>query len=325
MSLPDKTSYLAEAMKGGYDYESEDRLSQVFSASFNHSATFRRLFYSFAKIKSLSNPRSITQQCEKHPNNDGRLDICLYDGNALKVIIENKIDAPLYIKQLSGYSKMHPSAKKIAMVKNFFEPFADRKGWRILHWGDLYRHIVDKRRGSPEPIVDGFVVDNFLCHMEEVGLKTVTRISRDELTALSRCVHEMRKPRNFKYSLQTQAFDVATRYLQMIENIIEMSKENDLIRKSVNKNYRFAPWIGNYFSDVKDAHHDMIIFADIRLKRRNHRVANVGTGIFFTKDNSKKVRVVTYWQKKGEAALQNETDYRGKDLVFDDYAKQVLT
>jgi len=329
MPDPAIATYLHDALKGGYDSHSEDRLSQVFAASFNHSALFRKAFYAFADIPPLAFPNARTQLCDKLNGTQGRLDVCLYDRNTRKVIIENKIDAPLYVNQLTKYSRLHSSAlvKKIALVKTFFEPFADNKGWKILHWGDLYRKVAEGKQVIDAGSTDGFVIDNFLSHLEEIGLKTVTRITSAELVGLAKAVHRMRSPKKCNFSLKMPAFEVAQRYISMLENIVEMTKEEPIIRKSVKKNYRFNPWFGGWQEgdDRVDRMHFMI-GADINLSRhRRHRVRTVGTAILFYDKKPAKCSIKTYWQGKEDTYFRNAETYKGKDLVFDSYAKQVIS
>jgi len=320
------TSYLFEALKGDYAFDSEDRLSQLFSASFNNSPKFRKLFYNFSKIRPFPDPHAITQQCDQGKMGKGRLDICIYDGKKERILIENKIDAPLFVKQLTKYSHIHPkhSVKRIALVKNFFEPFADNKGWKILHWGDFYRHLNTGLSRCGVETLDYFIINNFKTHMEEIGMKTVTRITKSELLGLAKAVYKMRSPKHCNFSLKIPAFEIAVRYIKMLKHIVEMTKAEPLIRSAVKKNYRFTPWCYGWYTDTKADRYHFMIGADIRLKRRNHRVVCVGTGILFYDKKPKKYRIATYWQGK-DNNFENETNYKGKDLILDKYAKQVIS
>ena len=324
-----QASYLLEALKGDYSFGSEDRLSQIFSASFNQSPKFRKLFYTFSGICPFSDPKAITQQCDRGERLEGRLDICLYDGKALRVIIENKIEAPLFVRQLSTYSRIHSTRliKKIALVKNFFEPFADDKGWKILHWGDFYRHLDRGLSHLGSTTLDYFIIDNFKTHIEEIGMRTVTRISRGELLGLTKAIHKMRSPKKCSFSLKMPVFEIAVRYIQMLENIVDMTKAEPIICNAVKINYRFTPWCFGWFDkDGKVDRYNFMMGVEISLKRRSrHRVKCVSTAILFYDNKPDKYKIVTYWQGKKDNDFNDCTDYKGKDLILDKYAKQVIS
>ena len=323
MHLPDQTSYLAEAMKGGYDFDSEDRLSQVFSASFNHSPTFRRLFYSFAKIKPLTNPRSTTQQCEKHPDNDGRLDVCLKEGNQERVIIESKKDARLEIEQLIRYSKMHPTTKRIALVKNCIKPFQTAKGWTILHWGDFYRHLKNSSTTTNGMSIDGFIINNFCSHMEGVELNTVTKIKDTALVSLSRVLCSMRTEQQSEMSLSLPIFETASGFVAMLEGIIERASENSSIQKVVAKDCRVAPKLRWYTHEEYGPSCE--IFVRLNVKYSKHPVLSVSTRIVFL-ENIFQVFIERKMRNRKSAA-KKEVEYlvpRETGLKYDDYADHVI-
>lgn len=319
-------SYLSEALKGGYETHSEDRLSQVFTASFNHSALFRKLFYQLTDLNPLKNPCARTQLHGSNHSLAGRLDICLYNGMKQHAIIENKIDAPLYLKQLKKYNKLYPSRsiKRIAMVKHFFEPFASTGGWTILHWGEFYRLLKtkcsDKHKGA-----DSFIVHNFISHLEALGMDTPLVLEKSELEGLAKALYKMRQPKAFWLSLKAPAFEIANQYIQMLAEIIDMTREEPVIKKVIGTSYRFNPVLSTWWNVDKLRERHLMLGVQIRIRNKRHKARSVGTAMLFYNNAPRRYQILTYWQEKDDTYFLDGVKYRGNDLVFDKYAKQVIT
>lgn len=114
-------SYLAEVLKGNYGNYSEDRLSQIFSATFNNSTFFKRAFLhtiSITKIPEFNKLISKTQMNFGSSNEDARIDIIIYKDNRPFIIIENKVESPLTKSQIIKYNKIKQlnKCKKVALV-----------------------------------------------------------------------------------------------------------------------------------------------------------------------------------------------------------------
>ena len=121
----------------------------MFVSCFNHSPKFRTCFSKFinhplAPHATASPQRSFLKGTPKRP------DVCISYGKSIKVVLENKIEAPLTAGQLKTYSSIKElsGAKKIAMVKHYFEAPAHPKGWRILHWSDFCRFLEGKTHST---------------------------------------------------------------------------------------------------------------------------------------------------------------------------------
>jgi hypothetical protein len=138
--------YLIEATRRKNEISEENRLSEVFSASFNNSKMFQKLFLSFIGHPFTNNLRSLTQKNFKVGDRNVYIDVCIIDAKGKTVIIiENKIGSSLEQRQLKTYNKVDQlnHAKKIALVKHYFEPLPNGLGWRVCHWTDLHEFYLD--------------------------------------------------------------------------------------------------------------------------------------------------------------------------------------
>lgn len=180
MTRQHQSSYLEEALAGGYSDYSEDRLSQIFCASFNHSSRFRKLFLETVNLdsKSYAALSAQTQISYEAGKKDARIDIIIYKNGKPYIVIENKVDAPLTNKQLSKYNKIKDlrRCKKLAVVKHYFDSIIQGQ-WKIYHWADLYSAYKLAFVAGISNQVDKFVISNFVEYLEMMNMSRVHQIS----------------------------------------------------------------------------------------------------------------------------------------------------
>jgi len=323
MPRPTADSYLSEALKHDYPPHSENRLSQVFAASFNHSHRFRDLFHSFTRIPSFVDSRALTEQHTA----DGRLDICICDKHGRKAIIENKVDAPLTVRQLRRYAREHQDAKKIALVRDFFEPFSSQTEWRICHWGDFYRHLVRGIEHGAQASVDHFVISNIITYLEDMDLNTVSAIELHDLDVMAQSLVKLRalKPDATLpiYPSGGSVFETANSFTSMLRSIVERSKSEPSITRKAAKNYRFAPYLKHHAA-TWDSRPYFEMGVSIRAHPRNKKVRAIYTAIRLYDGDRDNHRVVVYkMMKDGQQRL---CPHRGKGdvLEFESYCEHVI-
>lgn len=320
-------NYLCESLRGDHDFGSENRLTQVFSAAFNVSTKFRQYFLAFVHHKPLYGATAETQisflQREQR-----RPDICIRTARTIKVVIENKVDSPLTVRQLRSYSGINGlrHARKIAMVKHFFEPFSTVKDWSIYHWGDFYRFLEARIRHIQPDQTDYFIIRNFLNYLETVGMKTPTRITKAELQMLAKAIFQLRNSKSPSFSLKKPVFEIANKYVDMLESVVNLlrTEKAKTVRSRLGKAYRFNPSISNWYVDDSEKKHMRVCLStEIRLKKKIHGRRLIATGLFFNNKSPTQYEFITYAQKDGPE-FGPERRYRTKDLILDNYAKHVL-
>jgi len=320
------SSYLLTSISGSFPTKSENRLSKVFCASFNNSDTFQKLFLKFIGIKERSKLIAIDQNYRKTKRRNF-LDIVIYTRdrygmpNKLKLVIENKINAALTGKQLIDYNKVKgirniPKSRKIALVKNYFE--LKDYSWRIKHWTELYLFFTKFCKTSNSSI-DTFIINNFLKYLEENNMSTVNSISREDLNSIIEIfsVTEKLKSGNvFKTLKWQQSFDIATKFIKMMEEVVIRAKESPVILKK-SKKFQFNPRISSIEPDEEKL---PFLWSYIQLKK-NKRYKSLCTGITF-KDN--KSMIITFVKDLNDE-YDKELIFKGKVLDLDKYSKLTIT
>jgi hypothetical protein len=196
--------FITQSLDGDYGSFSEDRLTQLAAASFNHSRVFRVCFLKFLRARDANkaiNARAETQRPVWRNGERGRLDMVVKRGHRTVAIVENKVDAPLLSRQLKFYNEVPElkSAKKIALVRHYFETQGFDANWRVLHWRDFYL-VLRARVDGPKsiPPTDKFVLRSFIEYLEAANMHTPTRIAKRDMKDLARML------RGLRYASETQ-------------------------------------------------------------------------------------------------------------------------
>jgi len=246
--------FVTQALTGNYDPLSENRLTQLTAASFNHSAVFRRCFLEFLGVRkgrTTTNCRALPQQSIWRRRELGHLDLEITRGGRTVAIVENKVDAPLRARQLRFYAggPRLKSAKKIALVQNYFD-FTEGAGeWDVLHWRDFYLVLcacLDREKLAHATDTDTFILQNFKEYLETAHMHAPTVITKTDLNDLALMLHGLRYPDKTKFKtihLKDTVFQTAADWIRMMESIFEDSQLMSRLNKAARKQYRFTPCI----------------------------------------------------------------------------------
>ncbi len=324
-----QSSYLEGALAGGYSEYSEDRLSQIFCTSFNHSGRFRKIFLDTVNIDSKSYDILFaqTQIGYEVGKEDARIDIIIYKNSKPYVVIENKVDAPLTNKQLNKYDKVRglERCKKLAIVKHYFDSIFQGQ-WKIYHWADLYSAYKRAFVSGISNQLDKFVISNFIEYLEMMNMSRVHQISKSELIGFSQAIHNLRFEKSPYVSLtKKNIFEMGGQLLSVLEEIIDLVRQEPILTKSIGGKFRFSPVIGSWWQDEKTGYLNFSIHVQISVPKTKNKVKYLGTGFFFYNDYPKKYAVMTYAKPKNGIDFIEETYFSKKDLIVDKYAKEVIS
>jgi|GEM_PF-2296166 len=323
----DETSYLKEVLAGGYSNYNEDRLSQICCASFNHSNLFKRIFLRTINLnnKSISELTAKTQISYGLGKEDARIDIIIYKNSTPFIVIENKVDSPLTSWQLGKYDKISvfDRCKKVVIVKHYFDSIV-RSQWKIYHWADLYSAFTKAMNTGVNNPIDNFVISNFIEHLELMNMSRVNRISKNELIGFSEAIYKLRNKKRYISLTNRNIFETGNQLLSILEEIIDLVRQEQIITKSVGRNFRFTPNIGSWWQEEK-TENNFSITVGISVPKTKNKIKYLGTGFFFYDDDPKKCTITTYAQPKGGGEFIENVDYPKKDLVTDHYTKQVIS
>lgn len=222
-------NYLSEVISGGYQSYSENRLSQIFAASFNQSKQFQRKFFNFVgyRIKKgiYSARREVSQVFRGGKGrNDIIIDRKIFNKKLDEIVIENKIEEQLGNIQLKNYNKISGlPQKRVALIKSCYEIIDDKLNWNVKHWHEFYLYLKNQKYKT----IDDFVIKNFLNHMEELQMDAVNTITKEELIKISNFFYNTRyvlnnpytaiNPQNVNYNL----FEIMNNYIKMLTSIVD--------------------------------------------------------------------------------------------------------
>lgn len=329
MAIQHEASYLKEVLTGEYSNYNEDRLSQICCASFNHSHLFKKMFLHTINLdsKSISELIAKTQISYGLAKEDARIDIIIYKNSKPFIVIENKVDAPLTSWQLEKYDKIREfnRCKKVVIVKHYFDSIV-RSQWKIYHWADLYSAFTKAINAGINNPIDNFVISNFVEHLELMNMSRVNRISKSELLGFSQAINNLRFERYPYVSLtKRNIFDTGGQLLSTLEEIIDLVRQEQILTKSIGGNFRFSPKISSWYQEEKMKQHNFSIIVEISVPKTKNKVKYLGTGFFFFNDYPKKYDIMTYAKPKGGREFIEDMYYPKKDLITDQYAKEVIS
>jgi hypothetical protein len=315
--LEDET-YLSEVIRGGYRENTEERFSQLFKATYNHSNSFQKLTN---KLFGLRNRNKIVCESEIRFGHD-RLDLVFYSKATPVLIIENKIESTLTVSQLNRYSnnRLIPNVKKIAITKNL--PLIEMpKTWKYLNWSDIYHSLL--KQISNKNNIEAFLLGLLAKKMEDLEMTTVKTISKREFIGLADAMHQIKDQPFPQISLSRNAFtSVIDKYIGFLHEIYVQAMKQSWSKKLVNK--RFTPWIGHWWPEEKKKKVHLWIGLEFRFKKQIGKINRVGTGIHFY-GKQQKYSIEIYTSDKANNYLPNEKVIRSGNLNLDKYVAETIS
>ena len=329
MAIQHDASYLKEVLAGEYSNYSEDRLSQICCASFNHSRLFRKVFLDTINLdsKSISELKAETQIGYGLAKEDARIDIIIYKNSKPFIVIENKVDAPLTSWQLEKYDKIRDfdRCKKVVIVKHYFDSII-RSQWKIYHWADLCSAFTKAVSAGINDPIENFVLSNFVEHLELMNMSRVNRISKSELVRFSEAIYKLRNKNPYMSLTKRNIFETGNQLLSVLEEIIDLVRQEQIITKSIGRNFRFTPNINSWWLEER-TENNLSITVGISVPKTKNKVKYLGTGFFFYANKPEKYDIKTYAQStpRGGGEFIEETHYPKRDLLTDHYAEEVIS
>jgi len=276
--------FVLELADKDYPSFSEDRLTQIFSASFNNSKEFRKIFLNLIGVGTRQDLRSETQK----QYGDSKLDVLILKENKPYIVIENKVDSTVYASQLRKYNsiKAVKNAKKVLIVKHL----PDRKipkQWKVIHWVDLYMELSKLLENRDLPEIDKFICSNFASYLKEMGMYIPPKISKKDFYEMCEFIKRIRKDGQFELSINKVAIEsllTFVLYIQEITKIVFKEKEyNDIKKKIARGRCPTRQYIRiNYLDDEANNKHFNIFIGSqfINLKNFNKDIWWIGAGVF---------------------------------------------
>ena len=330
-------SYLLEATVGNYLNRGEDRLSQIFSASFNASFEFRKIFLKMIKSNCPAKDLiSKTQQSFSKAIGKDRIDILIEQRTRYKdiprIIIENKTDAELTEAQLMKYNNIEElkKCKRIAITKHYYQSF-ENIGWDNYYWTNMYQHIIEwhRKNKTKEAKTDGFIIDNFKRYLEDNKMANVSSIKKIEFKKLAEAMYKLREDNKPHFTLKDyQIFETASNYLSVLEDTISELHNNRVIMKKLDRNVRFSPiiawWIEEDEQEKAFPFLGVEMYLNNKVKYRGNKLYSIGTGIHFNNSAKGNYAIESYISDKDGDYIREHFHSFTKELNCEKYKKEVL-
>lgn len=325
-----------QLLNGEHRSYSEDRLTQVTAACFNHSNEFRRCLMRFLGIRNASNSSkaSASTQLPVWGRGDfGRLDLGISRNGTLAAIVENKVESPLNVAQLKHYSRVPElkTAKKIILVKNYFDRSLVVDGWRLLHWRDFYLQLCRTRREKSLSETDRLVINNAIEYLEATHMHVPTEISKQALNDLAKTLRGIRYPKKISFSnvySTTPVFETAADWISMMEAVFEQSRLTTKLEKAARKKYRFKPCVSHWYQNGTEGKNKkypwVSIHASISFHKPRGNTAGVGFGLFVNEYARWSVDAFRWFEGNRSDEEKRLIDGR-RNVLLTELSKQVLT
>jgi len=291
---------------------------------------FRRLFCRFIDHPFEKNLRAVTQKHFAVSGKDIYIDVGIVDAKGEAVIvIENKVNSPLTLGQLRKYNqaKRLVNTRKIAIVKSYFESLSDELQWPVYHWADLYGFYSDAIGRFTKQHVDRFIIQNFLDYLKVLQMQLVRKIAGRDLKELAKAIYAIRNSSYPEAFLGNKSvFQVANDYMNMLGQIVNMARKDEIIFKRWGKSFKFNPWIGWWSKDNDDTGEKGNVWIGIMLypQKKFKNISYIAAGLEFDNHDREYYKITMGAYSDNYESLFGPVEYKGADLEFEKYATQVI-
>lgn len=270
-------NFLATALKGDFSIDSEDRLTQIFTACFNCSPSIKK-----AALKYLLgiSPRNVSeyeiksqiQTNDKGKRTDSRPDMILYKKSSPVAVIESKIEAILEEDQLIRHYQNFKKYKRIKFISLTQQTSSERiRCWVQKFWfemAEIIESIVSERG------IDSFIHMQMVNYFKEHKIMKVLKISYKDLKNASDCIDAIQ---NFKGRIDTEALNKMNEFIKVI---LEKIKANDWIKSRLAQTPQQTSTSSFWFYDNKD-----------------HKTVSIGKDLYITNRKKKYRFSINFFQK----------------------------
>jgi len=313
-----KTPYLNEVLHGDYLMGREDRLSQIFSASFNHSPLFRKATLKFFNIKSFRLLSSLTQQQYFINESPAIIDILITSKNLNFIVIENKVDAPLPRNQLKKYDQIPEikNCKKYCFIKHYKSISEIRKGWNLCYWGDFYILLISLRKHD-------FITNNFIEILKEYGMDRPSKIKMTDLQDLVKALYKIRYEDKPGFTYDRPIFETLVDLKRFFTDVFRKASKEPILYKRAGKSFRPKLRVSWWYEDKKLGKEWIWIGCETKLIKPYKKVKSFGAALTLY-ENDSKYRLVAYVTQIDDFWREQHVDYPKKDLNCSEFENMAI-
>jgi nitrate reductase NapAB chaperone NapD len=309
--------YISELLYGDFANYSEDRFSQIFSATFNNSVQFQNAFLDYIGVKKKGELTAETQFACWVNNEISKLDILIKENGKPIIVIESKIEAPLTKKQLQQYNNISKinQCLKICFVKYYQNESKLSRKWRVLYWRNFYSYLTVKKT-----LLDDIIALNFIYALEDFEMEHPANIKEMDIRKLVQVLYVIRNREKPEMGDIGNVFRTMNHVQNMLEDIFRKAAKRTILTKRVGKNFRAKMKI-SYWQEEEKSDHLIYFCCYTKLSKPYNKYDHIGVGLFLHK-NERDYDLEAYVQEVGTKNLKLFT-YPKQDvncLEFEDKA-----
>lgn len=241
--------YLNEALKYDVPARHEDRLTQVFAATFNNSRHFRRASLKFFGVPAANHCTCVTQA----PTSDrkSRPDMIVLRDDKPYLVIESKLDARATLhqqaKHLGARAEYSILLTRDPIVgKNIHGRFTKRT------WSDLVSAVLKASPAVRDP-VEKFLINEFMLFAKECGLVMPDKILQSELDSAAKFFTEIRLRSSTQMSLgKHRPFESLVNISNFFERVLLKLREEPTLSKKVASFSRTGIIGSEFFYELRE-------------------------------------------------------------------------
>lgn len=241
--------FLLEAAYGRHRPMQEERLTRIFVACFNHSIIVRKAVGELfgGDYNSCHAKAEMRNQTDDRRVREGRRDIEILEGGQVRLVIENKITAPLTYAQLWMYRRARKRAKVTALIKEIaFRDSRDLKGYAVKQWNQLFCLLDSYSETTKEP--DGFVARQLMGYLEAHDMDTSVDLKKRDMAKCAELLHQLRFGEYPWVNLGHGQFKTIVDWQDFLKTILESAAESRHFVTRVGRKFRREPVFG-YWND----------------------------------------------------------------------------
>lgn len=217
-----RNDFISMMVRGNWREDTEDRLTQIFSACFNISPLIRRSTFEYLNLPT-SRKQWINAYIKTQVANDvtSRPDMKIYGGNNnLLAIIESKKDSELSYSQLKRHEKT--ACEKCSFIVLTFAYYEVPTPWKARLWYELF-HAIEKNSFAKikKSEIDNLVCSAFLKYCRDKNYMRPTKLTCSMLCNASNFLSAIRSPKPALASTNMQGI----KDLDEIKGFIELAYE----------------------------------------------------------------------------------------------------
>lgn len=282
----------------------EVNVSRAFEACFSRSSLFRRkVLGALASVCGVERADLLAREwiCDSEiAGSYGRFDLRLtpVDGAGKRIILENKVGAPLTKAQMRKYRRAQ-SDYLIAITKRHPEVgrrWLTANGCLAIRWQDIHATLAHPPMGRG---ADAFLCNEFRVYLEELDMAYGGSLTKRDLVRVARLLNAIRAERRHAEIRAAPAFEAALQILSLLDDVVNE------VRDALPEVSEWGQWGPSYFKwreNDEDYHH----FA-FRLKRRGWE-SYCGAGVVLSARRLNRIKCATCWQVGGKETYR-ESEY----------------